>query len=151
MRRGISIAAARAGAPQTVYTVSQVASGLAHRPGAWIGRSTLVHGTALLLKRDECTGGHDQNGLDLVDRLGPTRRSTLCLQVRNGILSPNQEKVFGLPFIGPALAGYQQVALGRPGTYRIVFPRRLPAFCRQWPTYSGPWPCLAVIPNSAHG
>jgi len=143
---------ARVSMPQRVYSVPQVASGLAHNPRVWMGRTVLVRGTALLLNRDECTGGHDQNGLNLVDRLGWTgqKRSTLCLQVNTGALSPAQETIFHLPFIGPSLVGYQHIALGQPQTYRVVFPRDLPTLCHAWPVYSGPWPCLAVVSNSGH-
>ena len=146
------VAAVRVSTSQPVYLVSQVASGLAHHPRAWMGRTVLVRGMALLLNRDECTGGHDQNGLDLVDRLGApgTKRTALCLQVNSGVLSPDQERLFRIPLIGPALVGYQHLALGQLKTYRVVFPRHLPPFCRAWPAYSGPWPCLAVVPNSAH-
>lgn len=41
---GVAFAATRATAPATVYTVSQVRAGLAHDPGAWLGRVVLVRG-----------------------------------------------------------------------------------------------------------
>src|SRR5579864_2006096 len=82
------VATTGVGEQQSVYSVSQIASGLVHHPGAWDGRTVLVRGIAYMLNRDECTGGHDQNGLDLVDRLGPpgTKRTALCLQVKSGVL-----------------------------------------------------------------
>ena len=146
------VSAVHTSTSQPVYSVSQVASGLAHHPRAWMGRTVLVRGMVLLLNRDECTGGHDQNGLDLVDGLGApgTKRTALCLQVNDGVLSPDQERLFRIPLIGPALVGYQDIALGQLKTYRVVFPRHLPPFCRAWPAYSGPWPCFAVVPNSTH-
>lgn len=59
MRRGVMTllglvgcllcARAVAGAPDRVYTVSQVLTGLRHDPWAWVGRTALVRGTALLL------------------------------------------------------------------------------------------------------
>src|SRR5919201_2631314 len=107
------VSAVRVSTPQPVYSVSQVASGLAHHPRAWMGRTVLIRGTALLLNRDECTGGHDQNGLDLVDRLGApgTKRTALCLQVNGGVLSPDQERLVPMPLIAAALVGDQQPPL----------------------------------------
>jgi hypothetical protein len=48
-----------------------------------------------------------------------------------------------------AVAELPHIALGQLKIYHVVFPRHLPPFCRAWPAYSGPWPCLAVVPNSA--
>ena len=114
----------RAAAPgEPVYTVAQVTAGLAHRPGAWVGRTALVRGVAVPIAGSSCPMAYPScGGMMLEDSTASCSVSNVCLVITDRAPSADGPWAFlrRLPVIGRVIpASSSAVPWGRPTTYRL--------------------------------
>ncbi len=114
---GLLLVTTVAGGEERVYTVSQVLAGLQRDPGAWVGRTALVRGTALHLL-EGCVGGQwCPSGLYAPD----TRRPGPILLLEPGPADPLIARLRRVPLLDSVVLRPQHLRSRTALVYRVSF------------------------------
>jgi len=119
---GAALVVGRAAAPgEPVYTVARVTAGMAHRPGAWVGRTVLVRAVAVPIAGSSCPMAYPScGGMMLADSIAPGGNATLTINDRARPDNGPWTFLRRLPVIGRLIsAPSRTVPWGQPATYRL--------------------------------